>query len=546
MNAPLLHLQNMSVSFAGRPVLQNLNLQVQAGQKLALVGESGSGKTVSSLALLQLLPSAEVTGQAWLQTHDGRRQDLLALDEKSMRMLRGSDVAMIFQEPMTALNPLHRVGDQIAEVLIIKQGLTRQQAWKETLSCLKRTGFEQAAEQALRFPHQLSGGQRQRVLIAMAMAARPRLLLADEPTTALDAHLRVQMLQLLEELQAETGMSMILITHDLGMAWRFADRVAVLEHGHLVEEGAVQTVFAAPQHPYTQRLLDSRPARLVSDAPVSDATASKAILHAENIVVKYPDGAAKRGLLNWRVGFRTPMKQALDQVNFSLQPGRTLAVIGESGSGKSSLALAVSNLLPCTGTVRVGQQAWSGHARKDRALRAQLQMVFQDPYSSLSPRMTVARILAEGLRCHHPNMPEDEVQQRLRKSLLDVGMPAADSEAMLQRYPHEFSGGQRQRIALARALVLEPQCLVLDEPTSALDVSVQKQVLELLVQLQQQRQLAYLLITHDVDVVRALAHEVMVIKSGQVIESGPAHVVLETPTQAYTQQLLRASAWERP
>jgi microcin C transport system ATP-binding protein len=551
MNVPLLHVRNLTVSFDNKAVLQGLNLDLQAGQKLALVGESGSGKTVSSLALLQLLPSAQVSGQALLYAQDGSSQDLLALDERSMRQLRGNDVAMIFQEPMTALNPLHRVGDQIAEVLTIKHGLTRQQAWRETLSCLARTGFEQAAEQAMRFPHQLSGGQRQRVLIAMAMASRPRLLLADEPTTALDAHLRVQMLRLLEQLQAETGMSMILITHDLGMAWRFADRVAVLEHGLLVEEGAVQDVFAAPQHPYTRKLLDSRPTRLVADAlpdagPQANAGPQPVVLSAENVVVQYPDGAAKRRLLHWRDWFKTPMKQALHKVGFSLKAGRTLAVIGESGSGKSSLALAVSHLLPCTGTVRVGQQAWTGQTHKDRALRGQLQMVFQDPFSSLSPRMTVAQILAEGLRCHHPNMPEDEVQQRLRKALLDVGMPATDSEAMLQRYPHEFSGGQRQRIALARALVLQPQCLVLDEPTSALDVSVQKQVLELLVSLQEKHQLAYLLITHDVDVVRALAHDVLVLKSGRVIEAGDARSVLANPTEAYTQQLLQASEWERP
>ena len=526
--SPLLQARGLTLSFAGRPVVDAIDFEIQPGEKLALVGESGSGKTVTALSLLGLAQGAQTAGQAWFQPASGERVDLLSLPEQALRGIRGQDIAMVFQEPMTALNPLFTVGEQIAEVLQLKQGLDRRAAWAGAIQALAETGIPEPERRAGAYPHQLSGGQRQRAMIAMALACQPRLLLADEPTTALDVSLRSQILELLAELQRRRGMAVLLITHDLNLVRRFADRVAVMERGRIVEQGAVGEVFARPQHAYTRKLLDSRPERAL--APPAGAAAW---LQARQIQVSYP--VPRPGLRGW---FSAGSFLAVQGADFEVVPGQTLGVVGESGSGKSTLALAVLGLMPFSGELLMGGATWSGHLSEDKALRRQVQVVFQDPFSSLSPRMTIEETVGEGLTVHHPSLPAPERRRRVLATLAEVGLPEADFPGLLQRYPHEFSGGQRQRIALARALVVEPRLLVLDEPTSALDVTVQKQVLALLQRLQHERGLSYLLITHDVDVIRAMAHQVLVMKDGQVLEAGPALEVLAAPRHPYTRQLL--------
>ena len=531
MDAPLLDVKNLRVAFDGREVVHGIDFQIRAGEKLALVGESGSGKTVSALSLLRLALNADVSGQALLQ---GR--DLLALPERELRGVRGREVAMIFQEPMTALNPLYPVGDQIAEVLQLKRALDRTQAWSGAVELLASTGIAEPGRRAQAYPHQLSGGQRQRAMIAMALASDPQLLLADEPTTALDASLRTQMLELLDRLQREHGMALLLITHDLNLVRRFADRVAVMEHGHLVEQGTVAEVFARPQHAYTRRLLASKPARDVTEGDAAGAP----LLSAEGLEVDYP--VPLPGFRGW---FRKGSFRAVQRLDFALRPGRTLGVIGESGSGKSTLALAALGLLAHQGRLALDGTTWAEARRegRERALRRQVQVVFQDPFSSLSPRLTVEQIVGEGLRVHEPGLSEAQRRERVVQALADVGLlQDGSADAVLPRYPHEFSGGQRQRIAIARALIVLPRVLVLDEPTSALDVTVQQQIIALLQRLQRERALSYLLITHDVDVVRAMAHEVMVLRQGVVLEHGPCETVLGSPRDGYTAQLVAASS----
>lgn len=530
MNAPqaLLELRDLRIAFGGQAVVHGVNLCIQAGERVALVGESGSGKSVTALSVLRLLESAQLSGQVLWQG-----QDLLQQTPAQMQRLRGDEIAMIFQEPMTALNPLMTVGAQISEVLQLKKLLSRHAADARAVHLLSETGIDAPERRFGAYPHQLSGGQRQRAMMAMALASEPKLLLADEPTTALDASLRLQMLQLLADLQQKTGMAVLLITHDLALVRHFADRVAVMEKGHLVEQGALQAVFEQPQHPYTQRLLSSRPSRagLVDMPP----TQTPPILQTRQLQVRYP--MAVPGFKAW---FQKHHFTALHGANFSLAPGSTLGVMGESGSGKSSLAQAVLGLIPFAGEVSFAGQTWQGSPAKDKALRRQVQVVFQDPYGSLSPRLTVGEIVSEGLRLHHPHWTPDQTEQRVRAALAEVGLVGEGFADVLNRYPHAFSGGQRQRIALARALVVEPALLVLDEPTSALDVTVQQQILELLKTLQKKRGIAYLLITHDVDVLRAMAHQVMVLKSGQVVEQGLAQQVLNDPQHPYTRSLVSA------
>ena len=537
MTQPLLDVKNLRVSFGGHEVVHGIDFQIRAGEKLALVGESGSGKTVSALSLLKLVPQAEVTGTARL---NGR--DLLQLSERELRGVRGDEVACIFQEPMTALNPLYTIGDQIAEVLTFKKGLPPREAHQRVLELLTATGIPEPERRANAFPHQLSGGQRQRAMIAMALASEPKLLIADEPTTALDASLRVQMLDLLDELQVRLGMAVLIITHDLHLVKRFAQRIAVMEKGLLVEQGTVAEVFARPQHPYTQKLLNSRPQRPQDIAGLGAEGAAP--MSAQALKVTYP--VPLPGLKGW---FRKGRFEAVRGIDFSVPPGRTLGVVGESGSGKSTLALAALGLVPLEGALQVMGQSWAavqGQRHALRALRQQVQVVFQDPFSSLSPRLSIEQIVGEGLRIHHPQASELERRTRVLAALKEVGLLGGLTEAQqlawLQRYPHEFSGGQRQRIAIARALIVEPRMLVLDEPTSALDVTVQKQVIELLLQLQRQRGLSYLLITHDVDVIWAMAHQVMVMREGRVVESGPAEKVLKQPEHPYTQTLVGSAA----
>ncbi|HNK54125.1 MAG TPA: dipeptide ABC transporter ATP-binding protein [Ottowia sp.] len=532
----LLEVRDLSVAFGAKTVVEGVSLAIAPGEKLALVGESGSGKTVTALSLLRLLHDARVGGSAWFD--DGRqRRELLALPERELRGLRGDQIAMIFQEPMTALNPLMTVGAQIAEVLRLKRALTPAQSAQAAIELIAHTGIPEPERRAGAYPHQLSGGQRQRAMIAMALACAPKLLLADEPTTALDVSLRGQMLELLDDLRRDHGMAVLLITHDLNLVRRFADRVAVMQHGRLVEQGATESIFNAPEHPYTRQLMASRPERDVVEA-AADAGATPA-LSAQGLRVVYPTPLP--GIRGW---FRKGAFVALQGADFAIAAGRTLGVIGESGSGKSTLAQAALGLLPrpqVAGQVQVSGRSWQGRAGADRPLRRAVQVVFQDPFSSLSPRLTVEEIVGEGLRVHAPVMPPAERSQRVGQALADVGLTQAAFPGLLGRYPHEFSGGQRQRIALARALIVQPELLVLDEPTSALDVTIQKQVLGLLQQLQRERGLAYLLITHDVDVVRAMAHEVLVLKDGAVVEAGAAAQVLRQPQHPYTQRLLAAA-----
>ncbi len=536
LQAPLLQVQGLRVAFGGREVVCGIDFELAAGEKLALVGESGSGKTVSALSLLRLLPQASVTGSVRLQG-----QELLQLPESGLRALRGGQVAYVFQEPMSAFNPLLTLGAQIVEVVELHQGLVGEQARARVLELLAAVGLPDAVAAARAYPHQLSGGQRQRALIAMALASEPVLLVADEPTTALDASLRLQMLALLDEMRLRLGLAVLIITHDLNLVRRFADRVLVLQQGRCVEQGRVAQVFGQPQQDYTRLLLDSVLQReLVHDA---DATAPDLApcLQTDSLRVSYP--VARPG---WRGWFGRGQRVVLEGLTLSLQPGRTLGVVGESGSGKSTLALAALGLLPCEGGLSVFGRDWKSLNREAlRRQRRRIQVVFQDPYSSLSPRLTLEQIVAEGLLVHEPRLTASQRRARVLGALRDVGLfaglPPADELRWLQRYPHEFSGGQRQRIAIARALVVGPELLVLDEPTSALDATVQRQMLDLLLRLQRERGLAYLLITHDIGVVRAMAHEVAVLRAGRLVEFGRARQVLDAPAQAYTRELLQAS-----
>ena len=547
----LLDVKNLSVSFAGKEVVHGISFSVNAGEKLALVGESGSGKSVTALAMLKLVQNAQLGGQVLFDS-----KDTLQMTEHALRGLRGDDIAMIFQEPMTALNPLYTIGDQIAEVLETKQALSKKAAWARVLELLVETGIAEPQRRALSYPHQLSGGQRQRAMIAMALACKPRLLLADEPTTALDVTLRQQILDLLGDLQKSHDMAVLLITHDLSMVRKFADRIAVMENGHIVEHGTVAQVFANPQHAYTQKLLASKPVRDVAEVAAELATGATApaplatVLAAHDLRAGY--AIPKPGFKGW---FSKGEFVAVKQATFQLAAGQTLGVMGESGSGKSTLALAMLGLTKASGQVfyqgfsplaqgNAAQAAMQSIANIDYAqgLRKSIQVVFQDPFSSLSPRMTVEDIVGEGLRIHAPELTPAQRQERVVHTLQEVGLGQDQFANLLQRYPHEFSGGQRQRIAIARALIVQPQTLVLDEPTSALDVTIQKQVLSLLQRLQKERGLSYLLITHDVDVIRAMAHHVMVMKDGDIVEQGSVHAVLDAPQHPYAQRLVAAAA----
>ncbi len=555
-DTPLLSTSELTISFNERCVVHGVNIQIPRGSRVALVGESGSGKTLTALSLLGLVRGAKVSGKC-----DFEGRDLFKLSETELRGIRGSEIAMIFQEPMTALNPLFTVGDQIAEVLQLKMGMTQKAAWDKAVELMDETGIAQAGVRAQSYPHQLSGGQRQRVMIAMALACRPKLLLADEPTTALDASLRLQILELLERFQTEFGMAILLITHDLNLVKSFATHVMVMEQGLVVEEGLVADVMRFPKHPYTRKLVDSVPLRdvveafdeslsyeltgnaegsnsktgLKSEAPLSVKPDFDYVIEAKSLSVHYP--VPIDGFRGW---FRRGKFTAVKDVSFALRAAQTLGVVGESGSGKSTLGLASLGLLESQGELRVMGKVW-GRAKHMRALRAKVQVVFQDPFSSLSPRMTVIELVGEGLDVHAPHLSTEERQRRVLSALSDVGLTQKEFSNILDRFPHEFSGGQRQRLAIARALILEPKLLVLDEPTSALDVTSQKQVVQLLQGLQRNKGLSYLLITHDMAVIRAMAHQVLVMKDGVVVESGRVEQVLSSPQNSYTQMLLEAS-----
>jgi microcin C transport system ATP-binding protein len=542
MRLPLLQVRDLRIGFQSEDVVKGISFNLDLGEKLALVGESGSGKSVTALSFVKLLEGARVSGRVLWTAQDEdtlapeatdapHTHDLVKLSERELINIRGQDIAFVFQEPMTALNPLMRVGDQIAEVLELKRGMTQAEAWHEAVELLSLTGIPEPVRRASAYPHQLSGGQRQRVMIAMALACRPRLLVADEPTTALDVSLRAQILDLLDDLQKRFGMAVLLITHDLNTVRRFADQVLVMEKGVIVESGQVDVVLTYPTHPYTQKLIDSQPPRDVVEAK----TNAPVVMQARALRVSYPIRRA-----GWRGWFKGDQFVAVQGATFDLRAGQTLGVIGESGSGKTTLALAALGLMPSEGTLTIDGAAWQGKAAQDLPLRRKVQVVFQDPFSSLSPRMNVQELVSEGLTLHAPQLDELGRLRRILVTLAAVGLTETEFPGLLQRYAHEFSGGQRQRLAIARALVVEPQVLVLDEPTSALDATTQLQVLQLLQKLQRERGLSYLLITHDVSVIRAMAHHVLVMQAGKVVEMGTFEQVLNNPQAPYTKILVGA------
>ncbi|SFB85496.1 microcin C transport system ATP-binding protein [Marinospirillum celere] len=536
MKRPQLSFRQLKITFGDNaPALDSLDLDLYAGETLALVGESGSGKSVTALASLGLLPeNAKVSGSILLQSQQSEASlDLVQLPESKLRPLRGKRLAMIFQEPMTSLNPLHRVHKQIAETLRLHQGLVGQAAYQRCLELLKAVRLPEPERLAQAWPHQLSGGQRQRVMIAMALANNPDILLADEPTTALDVTVQKQILDLLKDLQQEFGMAILLITHDLNLVRQYADRVSVLHQGKQVETQSTAALFESPQEAYTRHLLASEPTG--SPYPVPG---NQPLLLGKNLRVEFT--RASNSILPWK---KKPPFVAVEDLNLELRPGETLGIVGESGSGKTTLALALLRLQSMAqGTIQLEGQALEGLDQK--ALlpwRRKMQVVFQDPYGSLSPRMSVADIVAEGLKLHHPELSAEEVDTQVCQVLQEVGLETA----VRHRYPHEFSGGQRQRIAIARALILKPRLLVLDEPTSALDRSVQAQVIELLRELQKRHQLAYLFISHDLRVVRALSHRIMVMQAGRLIEEAATEQLFSQPQQAYTRQLLLAAGFTK-
>ncbi|WP_414893320.1 ABC transporter ATP-binding protein [Pseudomonas sp. IT-232MI5] len=522
MNDNLIEIRDLRVAFAGQEVVHGLNLDIRRGECLALVGESGSGKSVTAHSILRLLPGKNVSSSGAIR-YNG--VDLLHASEQQMRGLRGNRIAMIFQEPMTSLNPLHTVEKQVSEVLETHKGLKGRAARERTLELLELVGIRQPLQRLKAYPHQLSGGQRQRVMIAMALANEPELLIADEPTTALDVTVQQKILELLIELQQRLGMSLLLISHDLNLVRRIAQRVCVMRHGEIVEQADCEALFRAPQHPYSRLLIEAEP----SGGPVPSEYDHN-LLEVDDLKVWFP---LPKALFSRQQDYI----KAVDGVSFTLQRGKTLGIVGESGSGKSTLGQAILRLVESEGNIRFGNKQLSLlNQRLMRPLRRQIQVVFQDPFGSLSPRMSVQQIIAEGLLTHGIGT-EAEREAAVIRVLEEVGLDPQSRH----RYPHEFSGGQRQRISIARALVLEPALILLDEPTSALDRTVQKQVVELLRQLQIRHGLTYLFISHDLAVVHALAHDLMVIKDGKVVEQGSSREIFAAPKHPYTQELLNAS-----
>jgi microcin C transport system ATP-binding protein len=525
----LIKVEDLSVDFRGggkiTHAVKHVSFDIGRAETVALVGESGSGKTVTALSILKLLPypsASHPSGKIWF-----KGENLMSLRDAALRSIRGNNVSMIFQEPMTSLNPLHTIEQQVGEILKIHRGLSDRAARERVLDLLGKVGIDDPKGRLVSYPHQLSGGQRQRVMIAMALANEPDLLIADEPTTALDVTIQAQILDLLAKLKDEFHMAMLLITHDLGIVRKMADRVCVMNNGEIVERGATQQIFASPQHPYTKHLLASEP----KGAPPPANAKAETILEAKDLKVWFP---IKRGFLRSIVGYI----KAVDGIDLAVKEGQTLGVVGESGSGKTTLGLALLRLVSSDGPiVYLGNRIDGYDSKRMRPLRRHMQIVFQDPYGSLSPRLSVGQIIEEGLLIQNHGLSQDERNARVARALKEVGL----DPAWRDRYPHEFSGGQRQRIAIARALVLEPKFLILDEPTSALDVSVQAQIVDLLRELQRKHKLAYLFISHDLKVVRALANSIIVLRHGKVVEQGPARTVFAKPKTDYTKALLAAA-----
>ena len=525
-STPLLSIQDLGVAFRQgdqlNQVVSGLSLQIEKAETLALVGESGSGKSVTALSVLRLLPSPPVVYTGGDIQFNG--SSLLHASEAELRKVRGNQISMIFQEPMVSLNPLHTIEKQLAEVLALHRGMRRDVARGEIIQCLDRVGIRNAKGRLKDYPHQLSGGERQRVMIAMAVLTQPKLLIADEPTTALDVTIQAQILLLLKELKQEMGMGLLFITHNLNIVRRLADNVAVMRQGQCVEQNSRSSLFSRPQHPYTQQLLA---AENVGDPLPLPADATP-LLKVENLQVSFP---IRRGLLRRTVG----QHYALKDLSFELKAGESVGLVGESGSGKSTTGLALLRLLSAKGSMWFkGQPLHQFSMKQMLPYRSQMQIVFQDPYSALNPRLNVLQIIAEGLEVHQ-KLSAEQREQRVIEVLQEVGL----DPALRHRYPTEFSGGQRQRIAIARALILQPQLLILDEPTSSLDKSVQAQILTLLKSLQQRHRLAYLFISHDLQVVRSLCHQVIVLRQGEVVEQGDCQTIFNSPAAAYTQQLLQ-------
>jgi len=529
MTSPLIQIKNLSVHFKTPEsvieAVRGISFDIPHGKNIALVGESGSGKSVTALSILRLHDSARVVYPSGQILFKGN--DLLSGNEDKIRSVRGSNIAMIFQEPMTSLNPVYPVGSQLIEPLVLHQGLNKDQARKRAIELLERVGLPNPHRLINGFPHMMSGGQRQRIMIAMALACTPELLIADEPTTALDVTIQKQILELLGDLQQEFNMSVLMITHDLNLVEHYSDYVCVMKQGEIVEQADKQTLFDNPKHEYTRLLLNAQPHKIT--AQIKDNAES--ILKAKDVRVYFP---VTKGFFKRKID----EVKAVDQITLKLAHGETLGIVGESGSGKTTLGMALLKLENSTGDI-----LFDGHPlnlmneASVRPLRKDFQVVFQDPFSSLSPRMTIEQIIGEGLQLHYPELSRQQRRERIINILQEVGL----DETVLWRYPHEFSGGQRQRIAIARVVILEPKLILLDEPTSALDVSIQKQVLELLVNLQEKYNLSYLFISHDLKVIRAISHRVLVMKQGQVIEQGDTEAIFNQPAEAYTQLLLQAA-----
>lgn len=520
----VLSVENLSVSFNGEPAVVDVSFDIRRGETVALVGESGSGKSVTALSILQLLPypiASHPGGAVWL----GDTQTVGA-DHDLLRSIRGSKVAMIFQEPMTSLNPLHRIEKQIGEVMRVHRGIAASEAKPKILELLNLVGLQNPEEKLSAYPHELSGGQRQRVMIAMALANEPDLLIADEPTTALDVTIQAQILALLLELQAKLGMAILLITHDLGIVEKTADRVCVMTEGRIVESGDCDAIFNSPRHAYTRHLISAEP----SGVPVAGDEQAKVLMSCENLCVRFP---LAKGFF-----FVKKYLTAVNQLSLSVREGQTLGIVGESGSGKTTLGLALLRLVASSGAVTLDDQRLDLLTAKGvKPFRRDMQIVFQDPFGSLSPRMSVGQIVEEGLLVHQRELTVAQRRDLVAKTLLEVGLDPDTQD----RYPHEFSGGQRQRIAVARALILKPRLLVLDEPTSALDMSVQAQIVDLLRDLQHKHKLTYLFISHDLKVVRALSNRVIVMKDGVIVEQGTSDEIFEAPRSEYTRELIHAA-----
>lgn len=532
MSAPLLAIENLSIAFrqgdSENRVVNNISLQVDAGQTLALVGESGSGKSVTALSVLRLLPSPPVIyPQGDIRFHG---QSLLHAPERTLRGVRGNKIAMVFQEPMVSLNPLHTLEKQLSEVLSLHRGMRKEAARGEILDCLDRVGIRQSRQRLGDYPHQLSGGERQRVMIAMALLNRPELLIADEPTTALDVTVQAQILELLNALRRELNMGLLFITHDLNIVRRLADDVAVMRQGECVERNSCKALFSHPKHPYTQQLLDAEP----HGYPVPVAPDAEPVLTVKSLQVAFP---IRKGLLRRTVGYHHGVKN----LSFQLRQGESLGLVGESGSGKSTSALALLRLINASGEIWFdGHPLHTLKQRQLLPLRRRIQVVFQDPNSSLNPRMDVQTIISEGLRIHQPTLNAATREQQVIAAMQEVGLDPQTRH----RYPAEFSGGQRQRIAIARALILKPDLIILDEPTSSLDRSVQAQILALLKSLQMRHKLTYIFISHDLRVVRSMCHQVVVLQAGEVVEQGACDAIFNHPANAYTRQLLASHAPE--